>query len=324
MEDYQEKKYLIVWLYISIILHLLVGIIMITLKPLDPLAKEPDPAKQYNNQDVRAQVIFMQEPQKIEFADRTQAFIQGHNQETAEEENNSDDATRLKNETKEDVQKNQDGDSHTTLPDNPLIVKPAPPISLQEHALKIAPEEKPVSKKYRPMVEKGLENSSKLELLEPKKELPIASKKKFTLNDLQKGFASFTSAGDNYYLSSNHGVKQDTELGLKQLSYMNQLSKIYQNAYRYINSPIIKDDSIRLENSIIEITIERSGKISNIRVIQKSGNTQLDTQHLEAINAMGTLPPIPKYLQAPLIISTGYYYHGPEKKFNASFIQKNF
>jgi TonB family protein len=324
MEKYQEKKYLIVWLYISIILHLIVGIIMITLKPLDPFAKEPDPAKT-NDDVIAAQIIFVEEqqPQKLEFADRTQAFVQGNNQETGPEENNPDYTTGLQNQTKEAINMDQKGAEDTTLPDNPQLVQPAAKTVINDTIKKFAAEEKPVSKKYRPITEKGQENLSKLELLEPKANLPIASKKKFTLQDLKNGFASFTSAGDNYYLSSKNGSQKDTELGLKQLSYMNQIGKIYQNAFKFINNQLTKDEQPPKYDSIIEISIDRSGKVTP-RIIQKSDNHQFDTQHMQAIRAMGQLPPIPQYLDAPLVITTSYYFNKPNNKFGASFIQKNF
>ena len=58
MENEQEKKYFIIWLYISILLHLLVLIIMLSIKTT---TKDPDPASTNLEQ---TQVIFMQdEPQ---------------------------------------------------------------------------------------------------------------------------------------------------------------------------------------------------------------------------------------------------------------------
>lgn len=44
MENAQEKNYFIIWLYISILLHVLVVIIMLSIKPTTPNCKDPDPA----------------------------------------------------------------------------------------------------------------------------------------------------------------------------------------------------------------------------------------------------------------------------------------
>lgn len=56
--EIKDNKYFILWLYISILLHLLMVIIMLSTKSAHSPCKDPDPASMHSNE---AQVIFMQD-----------------------------------------------------------------------------------------------------------------------------------------------------------------------------------------------------------------------------------------------------------------------
>ena len=58
MENEKDNKYFIIWLYISILLHLFVVIIMLTIKPATSPSADPDPASFNSNS---TQIIFVQD-----------------------------------------------------------------------------------------------------------------------------------------------------------------------------------------------------------------------------------------------------------------------
>ena len=90
--EIKDNKYFILWLYISILLHLLVVIIMLSIKPATSPSKDPDPASR--NFDA-SQVIFVQdepepaapEPQQPDYkiAARTQGGQIGMQDNAAEQ-----------------------------------------------------------------------------------------------------------------------------------------------------------------------------------------------------------------------------------------------
>ena len=62
MENEKDNKYFIIWLYISILLHLFVVIIMLTIKPATSPSADPDPASFNSNS---TQIIFVQDEPAI-------------------------------------------------------------------------------------------------------------------------------------------------------------------------------------------------------------------------------------------------------------------
>ena len=78
MENEKDNKYFIIWLYISILLHLFVVIIMLTIKPATSPSADPDPASFNTNS---TQIIFVQDeptiPDEPQPAPQIAARIQG-------------------------------------------------------------------------------------------------------------------------------------------------------------------------------------------------------------------------------------------------------
>lgn len=177
--------------------------------------------------------------------------------------------------------------------------------------------QKVVSKKHRP-AEIGTENLSKVQLSKPTQPT-IAQKNKLSLQDIQNGFAQFiknsptrqlatptsSTFGNSLYFSSTGNAQKDDEMGLKYASYMNQTGKIYNVAFSeysdFIKNSMIKE-GLPSSNSYVQITIERSGKVQ-AHIAQSCGNPTIDHYHLKVIEAMGLLPPIPKYLEAPITVT---------------------
>jgi TonB C terminal len=398
MENEKDNKYFIIWLYISILLHLFVVIIMLTIKTATSSSADPDPASFNNNS---TQIIFVQdeptipdEPQPLpQIAARMQggqvASMQQNRIEPKDAQQDiptpalSDEYKKgMHNQTKIE---NQDPDGHINILEDAIIAseeqrekqilpqaQAASQVSLTENMLATAADDmktttqsneatiktsdilktiiadfstqkidqqeksntnidqkeniqrevqKIVSNKHRP-ADIGLENVSKVQLSkQPEK---IESKKnKLSLLDLQSGFNQFvknsstkqiatpTSSvfGNSLYFSSTGNAQKDDELGLKLTSYMNQTGKMYDNAcsiYYDIFIKALRQQGLPYKNNSVIIKIERSGKISEIKMIESCGNEIIDNYHVQIIESIGYFPPIPKYIEAPLSVGARF------------------
>ena len=164
------------------------------------------------------------------------------------------------------------------------------------------------SKKHRP-IDIGLQNQSKLELTRDVSEYQAPKKRKLSLQDLNlgQGFSEFVRKG-NADFSADGNSDYDNEMGLKRKSYMTQISKTHTNAFNsYPEKLIIKhQDQIPSHDSIINMIIDRTGKINLVR-LQSSGNQFYDDYHMKVLIFMGDFPRIPKYIEASFPIKSVFY-----------------
>lgn len=383
MENEKEKKYFIIWLYISILLHLFVVIIMLTIKPTTSSSTDPDPASlNYDatkilfvpDEQVETQTIPNEPQTQPQIATRVQGgqtISTQHTPADPKEAQQDIPEAALSDEYKKGMHnqtkiEDQDSDGSVNILEDAIIdkeeqlekqvVPPAlipPKIKQQEEPTivaapndiktfiesqekrvasaeilktiisdfaKVAAEkqespianlnsqellqsqvQKIVSKKHRP-ADIGTENLSKVQL--SKETQNIASpKKKLSLQDLQTGFSQFLQMGNEQYYSVQGNAQHDDAESLKRASYYRQLGQMYNNAHAIAPNlnPLQYDKPNN--NSIVMITIERSGKISNLNIITSCGVDSLDRHHTRIIESIGSFPPIPKYIEAPLQIT---------------------
>jgi hypothetical protein len=388
MENEKDNKYFIIWLYISILLHLFVVIIMLTIKPTTSSSADPDPAS-FNYDST--QLIFMQdEPvtaQPIPYEPKQPqpqiaTRIQGgeiisaqHSPSDPKEAQKDIPAAALSDDYKKGMQnqtsiEDQGPDGTTNILEDAIInqeeqlekqVIPPTPIvpeitQREEPQIVAAPndlrtfmesqekriasaeilkaviqekmqktselaqtiinktdvsfnEEQPqphiqkiISKKHRP-ADLGTENLSKVQLSKQTQEI-ASPKKKLSLQDLQTGFSQFLKTGNEQYYSVQGNAQHDDAESLKRASYYRQLGQMYNNAHAIAPNLLHGSQYDQPnDNSIIMITIERSGKISNLQMVTTSGVDVLDRHHMRIIESIGSFPPIPKYIEAPLQIT---------------------
>ncbi|MGZ6254823.1 MAG: hypothetical protein ACXWL5_02465 [Candidatus Chromulinivorax sp.] len=368
----KEQQYFIIWLYISILLHILVVIIMLTIKPsITDNTKEPDPA---SNGLQDTQILFMQEPAvkeddyKLATREQGGAVLQDMpiKIDTAQEKPAEFDVPEvalsdaykkdIKNKTVEKEQspegivnipanaevanENEDTKQPSTLPKAAEILKTVIEQKIAQKSIVSMPEnkdvqekienaketaqaiqaqvQKVVSKKHRP-ADVGDENLSKIQLTKEKSQLQQPAKKKISLMDLQQGFSNFLKNGNEAYFSAQGNAQEDDMQGLKRASYNRQLGQMYQSAHNMAQAPIYNlQQEQPTGNSIVMITIERSGKISDCTILQSCGINSIDRHHIKVIESIGSFPPIPKYIQAPLQVTATLYFHG-DRSFSTGF-----
>lgn len=379
MENEQEKKYFIIWLYISILLHLLVVIIMLSIKPATSPSKEPDPA---SGDFASTQVLFFQdepeiipahdEPiqQEIQMAKRDQGGSVDlqhsqtnpkdaqldiptpalsdeykkamHNETKITDQDNEgrvniledaiiDQIEQLEKQVLETTPKNFRPDEDLKISTNNNLTEitkiiesqkrqPTPGERLQsvihEKMQKSTDKniashefekEKPIqeqiqkiiSKKHRP-ADLGQENLSKIQLSKQMQDMP-APKKKISLQDIQSGFSQFIKNGNEQYFSSSGNAQQDDITGLKLASYMRQIGQMYHQAHDIATKPILTGKNSPAADSVILITIHRSGKF-DCQLTASCGMDQIDNFHINYVRSIGTFPPVPKFIEAPLQI----------------------
>lgn len=390
MENEKEKKYFIIWLYISILLHLFVVIIMLTIKPATSPSAEPDPAgSDYNS----TQVMFVQdepvpdEPQpqpQPQTATRTQGgqvVSQQHSPADPKEAIKDIPTPALSDTYKKGMLnqtniKDQAPDGKVDIVEDAIIDQQeqlekqvTPPLQSIQETKAIQPDEKSalndlttflqsqeqriasaeilkavisekmqktsevaqsilektttntseelpqslaqkiVSKKHRP-ADIGTENLSKVQLSKETQDI-VSPKKKLSLQDLQSGFSQFLKTGNEQYYSVQGNAQHDDAESLKRASYYRQLGQMYNNAHAI--APNLSHSSHYDQpnnNSVIMITIDRSGKISNLQTITSCGVETLDRHHMKIIESIGSFPPIPKYIEAPLQITATLRFMG--------------
>jgi hypothetical protein len=214
----------------------------------------------------------------------------------------------------EKMQKTQDSQAEKKVPqrdDNYHVM------SEDTHELAQLQPQKIISKKHRP-AELGSENISKVQLSKETQE-NIPAKKKISLQDIQQGFSQFIRNGNEEYYSGQGNALHDDEQGLKRASYYRQLGQIYKNAHAIAPNLVHGNQFDQpTDNSLILITIERSGKISNCKFITSCGVERLDRHHMRIIESIGSFPPIPKYIEAPLQITATLYFRS-DRSFSSSF-----
>jgi hypothetical protein len=202
----------------------------------------------------------------------------------------------------------------TTIPQS----KKQPELTALALAKKVSaqPMPKVASNKHRP-IEVAAINQSKLELNKDVTENSTPKKKKLSLQDLNldRGFSDFVRKG-NAQFSANGNADQDNAMGLKRKSYMNQIAKMYENACNaYPTKLPIKNQDFPTGISTILVIIERSGKVSEYKLLTGVNNPICEKYHMEIVKFMGDFPPIAKYMEAPLMCKFDLYW-----KHNGSFM----
>lgn len=176
-------------------------------------------------------------------------------------------------------------------------------------AKKIAPEpvQKVESKKHRP-IEVGLANQSKIELNKDTNQQIAPVKKKFSIQDLNlsQGFSDFVRQG-NATFSSTGNADKDNSNGLILVSFLTQLKQNHENAFKcYPGKYIVKADKIPTRDSIINMTIDRTGTIT-LTPLQSSGDLAYDEYHMKVLQFMGNCcSGIPKYIPAPQHVTSNF------------------
>jgi len=172
------------------------------------------------------------------------------------------------------------------------------------------------SKKHRP-IDVGNENHSKIELTKDVTEKNIQKKTTISLQDLnlQQGFTDFVKKGNAHFSSEGNSLKDD-EQGLKRASYTNQVGKMHENSFlSYPNKYRGTVDNIPVRDSIINIIIDRSGKVTLMR-LQSSGDLNYDDYHMKVLQFMGNCPPVPKFIESNFQIPS-ILYPGRSRSFGA-------
>ena len=150
----------------------------------------------------------------------------------------------------------------------------------------------------------------------------MPKKKKISLQDLnlERGFSEFIRKG-NASFSADGNADHDDAMGLKYKSYIDQVSKMHDNAFSsYPEKYIVKKDQIPARDSVIIMNIDRLGKVILVRS-QSSGVQSYDEHHMKVLKYLGDCPRIPKYINAPFAIpskwlaptSDSYGYYRPGK-----------
>lgn len=370
--EIKDHNYFIIWLYISILLHLLAIIFMFFIKPNSLLQSERPTSSTHQ----AAEVIFVTQetqptkpqPQNYNLAHRTQGGIVNMQPNSSEQKEAQPDIpepalskeykTNTHNET---VHKNQNANGIVNIDNNdtnevvqepvkaePAFEKPTPvaaekpqpePTSAQIQETQPAQEksstkaqvlhavlqekelrksvQQPIAAAHR-IADIGSQNLSKVQISKQTQDTGD-KKSKLSLLDIQKGFSQFVqnqtvvtppapstsnTFGNSLFFSSTGNSDTDDLAGLKFASYMNQAGKMYQVACSQFTDQmysIMQREGVPAENNQIAIVIDRSGKIASCTTVTSCGHAVLDNYHLKIIDAIGSFPPIPKYLDAPII-----------------------
>lgn len=267
MEIENKRTDLALWLCISILFHLLLTMLgVITIKTLEKKEKKKldlDPIINKKN--------LTEQPETAKISNRVAHSVMFMN------------PTKT---TKEKKSMNKD-DEHPSK-NKKSSIKPL--ANILNSSISVP------SKKHRP-AEKFTEEHKSCEL----PETPKSKKKKFSLSDLKKGFSRFVQQGnDSINLLSNSEL--DNEAGIKKLSYIRQALSLIDRVFN-------NDSSNRPCNEFLKkyvgiaLTIERSGKISKYQAIQSCGDQFIDAYFSNKIKSIKNMPPVPKYLEAPLNLS---------------------
>lgn len=223
--------------------------------------------------------------------------------------NTKDIIETVMNQKPEELNQKIDQTAKTILPEEILktVITENKLRSMSDHDTTQPEQQKLISKKHRP-AEVGLDNLSKIQLSKPAQE-PTAIKKKLSLQDLQQGFSQFMRNGNEQLFSTQGNSQIDDAEGLRRASYYRQLGSMYQNAHAIapaLNQNLYADKTNG--DSVVQVTIERSGKISDCRIVSSCGIDSLDQYHIKIIESIGMFPPIPKYIEAPLQIGATLYF----------------
>lgn len=180
----------------------------------------------------------------------------------------------------------------TLIPSKIITTEPAPKIESKKHQL----------------IDIGTENRSKIELTKDVTEKNVQKKTKVSLQDLnlQQGFNDFLKKGNAYFSSEGNSDKDD-EQGLKRASYKNQVGKMHESAFlSYPSKYKGTVDNMPMRDSIINMIIERSGKVNLIR-LQSSGDELYDEYHMKVLKFIGDCPPIPKFIESQFQVASILY-----------------
>ena len=180
----------------------------------------------------------------------------------------------------------------TIIPSKMITTEPAPKIESKKHQL----------------IDIGTENRSKIELTKDVTEKNVQKKTKVSLQDLnlQQGFNDFLKKGNAYFSSEGNSDKDD-EQGLKRASYKNQVGKMHESAFlSYPSKYKGTVDNMPMRDSIINMIIERSGKVNLIR-LQSSGDQLYDEYHMKVLKFIGDCPPIPKFIESNFQVASILY-----------------
>ena len=91
---------------------------------------------------------------------------------------------------------------------------------------------------------------------------------------------------------------------------------MYHNAHAI--TPKLIYQTQPTSSSIALVTINRSGNIDQCRILTSCGIDSIDKQHIKIIESIGSFPPIPKYIEAPLEV-TATWGSNPNQPFTGSF-----
>lgn len=125
---------------------------------------------------------------------------------------------------------------------------------------------------------------------------PTIQKKKISLQDLQLGFNQFLNEGNNDILLQHGTTNQPPDAkALKLITYNQQVAQTMKSAI--VTHHQYKQLSNILGKKIwLTITLDRSGKMLNLQIIQGSGDQLLDKITLESLRDIHLYPPVPKHI----------------------------
>jgi hypothetical protein len=128
------------------------------------------------------------------------------------------------------------------------------------------------------------------------------------LKGLQRGFTEFLRQGNNDIMHREGDPnKNPTPKDLKLMSYYRQIDSALESAILYVgkmNTQHLEPDA----GVCYTLVIERDGSISSLQLTQKSKHAELNEHALKVLKNLGSLPPLPHYIQAPHFYRAGFLY----------------
>ena len=133
-----------------------------------------------------------------------------------------------------------------------------------------------------------------------------------SLKGLQIGFTKFLRQGNNDIMHREGDRNTDpTPADLKLMSYYRQVGLVIESTLQFIGRIDIKN-LVPDKNIYYTLVIERDGTISDCNIFQKSTHDVLNAHAEKILKNLGSLPPLPHYIEAPHLFSSGFtYFHEP-------------
>ena len=285
MKKKKEQKYLILWLCISVFFHLfLTSLGFLALKIMQKKSKVLKKSLNPKKKSKKLSQINQQQRQISRRIAGSPLVFYGADQEAV--------AKPVEKKQIKKSFKDQAKDIDTMKDEEPAI--PSKKQSKIKPIDQTASKFKIVSKKHRP-AEKAKKDSVEIQFAATADEPKKNKKKKFSLQDLKKGFMEHIRSGNDSFSREGNSSVDDAE-SLKRLSYVRQIGHMYQDAEKNCKKVHVLEKD-HLKESRVCAVIDRSGKMVEIFIIKSSGNPLLDKYHLELVQSIGMLPPIPKYIK---------------------------